>query len=152
MINDATEIMTTLNKTASEVMIEVGVNACTDVTGYGLLGHLLEMCKGSKTSANINYSSIQFINGATELASDGIIPGGTKRNLNHVKDSISFAANIDSVQQHLLADAQTSGGLLISVSKDKVPELQTKLTNSNCFNVEIGAIEQLDNKHYIKVS
>ena len=152
MINDATKIMTTLNKTASEVMIEVGVNACTDVTGYGLLGHLLEMCKGSKTSANINYSSIQFINGATELASDGIIPGGTKRNLSHVKDSISFAANIDSVQQHLLADAQTSGGLLISVSKDKVSELQTKLTNLNCFNVEIGAIEQLDNKHYIKVS
>ena len=152
IIKDATEVMTTLNKTASEAMIEVGVNACTDVTGFGLLGHLLEMCKGSKVSANINYDSIQFIDGAIELASNGIIPGGTKRNLNYIKDHICFSGNLDGVKKHLLADAQTSGGLLISVSKDKASELQSKLTSLNCFNMEIGSIEELDNKHYIKVS
>ena len=152
IINDATEIMTTLNKTAAEAMTKIGVNACTDVTGYGLLGHLLEMCKGSKVSANIKFDSIEFIDGAVEFASNGIIPGGTKRNLLYVQNSINFSDHLDETQKHLLADAQTSGGLLISVSKDKATKLKSALSHLNCFNIEIGSIESLNNNRHIRVS
>ena len=82
-------VMTELNKTASEVMMEIGINSCTDVTGYGLLGHLLEMCKGSKVSAEIDYSELTLIDGVLELAKNGFIPAGTKNNLNFLQKSLS---------------------------------------------------------------
>ena len=153
IIKNAVDIMTTLNKTASEVMVEIGVNACTDVTGYGLLGHLLEMCKGSKVSANIAFNSIDFIDGATKFASEKIIPGGTKKNLQYVQDSIIFSDKLGSAEKYLLADAQTSGGLLISVPNGKVDQLKSKLTDANCFYMEIGSIvDAADGKNYIRVS
>ena len=151
MIDDSVEIMTTLNKTASEIMTKVGVNACTDITGYGLLGHLLEMCKGSKLSAEIEFNKIEFIDGAVEAAYDGIIPGGTKRNLSFIKDNINFSSEIDKSKQHLLADAQTSGGLLISVPKNKVKELESKLIASGCSAMDIGTIGTLNKEEFIRV-
>jgi len=151
MIDDSVEIMTTLNKTASEIMTKVGVNACTDITGYGLLGHLLEMCKGSKLSAEIEFNKIEFIDGAVEAAYDGIIPGGTKRNLSFIKDNIKFSSEIDESKQHLLADAQTSGGLLISVPKNKVKELESKLIASGCSAMDIGTIGTLNKEEFIRV-
>jgi len=152
MISNAVKIMTTLNKTASEIMNEVGVNACTDITGYGLLGHLLEMCKGSGVSANINFNKIDFIHGAIECASDGIIPGGTKKNLSFIKDSITFSNELDETKQYLLADAQTSGGLLISVSNNKVSKLESKLISAGCLAMNIGTVCELRDKNYIRVS
>ncbi len=119
----AIETMRTLNKSAAEAMAEVGVNACTDITGYGLLGHLLEMCKGSNVSATIEFDSMPFMNGVFELAQDGVIPGGTKRNLEFVENDIIPAEHLAKFQLHMLADAQTSGGLLISVSPNKVESL-----------------------------
>ena len=151
MIDDSVEIMTTLNKTASEIMTKVGANACTDITGYGLLGHLLEMCKGSKLSAEIEFNKIEFINGAVEAAYNGVIPGGTKRNLSFIKDNIKFSSEIDESKQHLLADAQTSGGLLISVQKNKVKELESKLIASGCAAMDIGTIGTLNKEKFIKV-
>ena len=151
MIDDSVEIMTTLNKTASEIMTQVGVNACTDITGYGLLGHLLEMCKGSKLSAEIEFDKIKFIDGAIEAASDGIIPGGTKKNLSFIRDSIKFSSNINETKQHLLADAQTSGGLLISVPENKVQELESKLIASGCFSMNIGTVNTVSNEKFIRV-
>ncbi len=150
MISDAVEVMTTLNRNASNIMMEVGVNACTDVTGYGLLGHLLEMTKGSNVSAAVNFNSVNFIDGSKELAYDGVVPGGTKRNFDYVKDSISFSKGIDQTQKYLLADAQTSGGLLISVSKDKIDELDSKLTDGGCSSMKIGEIKEY-NDHRIEV-
>ena len=152
MIKNAVKIMTTLNKTASEVANEVGVNACTDITGYGLLGHLLEMCKGSKVSANIEFDKIKFIDGAIDAASNGIIPGGTKRNLSFIKNSIMFSDKLNEIDQHLLADAQTSGGLLISVSNEKVSELESKLIENGCSAMNIGTIDDFENEKYIRVS
>jgi len=152
MINDAIKIMTTLNRTASEVSRQVGVNACTDITGYGLLGHLLEMCKGSKVSANIQFNKIEFIDGAVGCASNGIIPGGTKRNLSFIKNSIIFSDELNEIEQHLLADAQTSGGLLISVSNEKASELESKLTENGCFAMNIGTIDNFKDENYIQVS
>ena len=151
MIDDSVEIMTTLNKTAAEIMVQVGVSACTDVTGYGLLGHLLEMCKGAKLSAEIEFDKIEFIDGAIDAASNGIVPGGTKRNLNFIRDNINFSRTIDETKQHLLADAQTSGGLLISVPENKVQELESKLTESECFAMNIGKIGTVSNEEFIRV-
>ena len=151
MIDDSVEIMTTLNKTAAEIMVQVGVSACTDVTGYGLLGHLLEMCKGSKLSAEIEFDKIEFIEGAIDAASNGIVPGGTKRNLDFIRDNINFSRTIDETKQHLLADAQTSGGLLISVPEKKVQELESKLTKSECFVMNIGKIGIVSNEEFIRV-
>ena len=152
MINDAVKIMTTLNKTASEIMNEVGVNACTDITGYGLLGHLLEMCKGSGTSAHIEFNKIDFIDGSIECASNGVIPGGTKRNYDFVKKFINFSENLNQTKKYLLADAQTSGGLLISVSNSKYNKLNDMLLASNCSSMKIGEIKKLEeNNKYITV-
>ena len=152
MINDAVETMTMLNKDASEIMVDVGVNACTDITGFGLLGHLLEMCKGSNVTADINFDSIDFIDGAKKLANNGIIPGGTKRNFEYVKKSIEFSNTLDECQKYLLADAQTSGGLLISVSKENFDELNSKLLNVGCKSMNIGRIKAFNGSNYIKVS
>ena len=152
MINDAIDIMTTLNKTASEIMVEVGVNSCTDITGFGLLGHLLEMCKGSDVCAEIKFDAITFIDGSVEAAESNIIPGGTKRNLSFIEKDIKFSNNINRTKQLLLADAQTSGGLLISVPNSKKEELKTKLLDSNCNVMEIGHMTENNDRKFIEVS
>ena len=152
MINDAIDTMTTLNKTASEIMIDVGVNSCTDITGFGLLGHLLEMCKGSDVCAEIKFDAIKFIDGSVEAAESNIIPGGTKRNLSFIEKHIKFSDNINRTQQLLLADAQTSGGLLISVPNSKKEELKTKLLDSNCNVMEIGHMTEINDRKFIEVS
>ena len=151
MIDKAISVMTHLNKDASEAMMDAGVNACTDVTGYGLLGHLLEMCKGSKLSANIHFDSIKFIDGSKELAVDGIIPGGTKRNYDFIKDKVNFSDNLEIYQRYLLADAQTSGGLLISIPEEKFDNLNSSLSDAKYGCVKIGSFKSLSSDHYIKV-
>ena len=124
------ETMSALNKTAAEAMQEVGVHACTDITGFGLLGHLLEMMKGSSTSAEIDISAIPFLPGAAKLAGSGIVPGGTRDNRDYTNPFIEYSDSISEVQQLLLNDAQTSGGLLISVAQEKVGELLKLLEDS----------------------
>ena len=151
MINDAINTMTTLNKTASEIMVDIGVNACTDITGYGLLGHLVEMCKGSELCADIKFDTIKFIDGSIKAAYDNIIPAGTKRNLSFIEKHIKFSDNIDKTKQLLLADAQTSGGLLISVPKSKEKKLQAKLLDANCNAMKIGYMTDIKS-NFIKVS
>ena len=131
IMEEAVNVMTNLNSGATIAMNAVGVNACTDITGYGLLGHLLEMCKGSNVSVTLEFNEIPLIQGVYELAQKGFIPGGTKRNLDYVSSQVNFSKNISQEQQYLLADAQTSGGLLISVAKEKAEDLQKTLTKNN---------------------
>jgi selenide,water dikinase len=131
IMEEAINVMTNLNSGATIAMNAVGVNACTDITGYGLLGHLLEMCKGSNVSVTLEFNEIPLIQGVYELAQKGFIPGGTKRNLDYVSSQVNFSKNISQEQQYLLADAQTSGGLLISVAKEKAEDLQKTLTENN---------------------
>ena len=126
--------MTHLNDGAAEAMNEVGINACTDVTGYGLLGHLMEMCQASKVSAIIEFNKLPLIQGAFELAQKGFIPGGTKNNLDFVLSDVDFSNDISKEQMYLMADAQTSGGLLISVQKDKAESLQNILKEKKCLS------------------
>ena len=131
IMEEAVNVMTNLNSGATIAMNAVGVNACTDITGYGLLGHLLEMCKGNNVSVTLEFNEIPLIQGVYELAQKGFIPGGTKRNLEYVSSQVNFSENISQEQQYLLADAQTSGGLLISVAKEKAEDLQKMLTENN---------------------
>ncbi len=122
IINDALQVMVTLNKSAAEVMNGLEVHAATDVTGYGLLGHLSEMCRGSNVSAEIYSSDIPLINGTTELAERAFIPGGTKRNFKTSEKYTAFSESMSEIEKILLADAQTSGGLLISLSENQANE------------------------------
>jgi selenide,water dikinase len=141
IIEEAVHVMTHLNKGAAEAMNDIGVNSCTDITGYGLLGHLLEMCKASNVSAIIDFNTLPLIQGAFELAQQDFIPGGTKKNLEFISRT-SFSKNIAQEEQFLMADSQTSGGLLISVPLDKAKPLQNLLNENNCItNTIIGKIQ-----------
>lgn len=114
-IKRVTEVMATLNKEAAEVMNNYNVHACTDVTGFGLLGHLTEMATESHQAITIKQADIPLLPRVRELAESGNIPGGSKNNLKHVKSSVHFDARFDEIDQLILADAVTSGGLLMSV-------------------------------------
>ena len=137
IMEEAVNVMTNLNSGAAIAMNAVGVNACTDITGYGLLGHLLEMCKGSNVSVTLEFNEIPLIQGVYELAQKGFIPGGTKRNLDYVSPKVNFSKNMSQEQKYLLADAQTSGGLLISVLQEKADELVEILNINNCLTSSI---------------
>jgi selenide,water dikinase len=115
VIESAVKSMKMLNKKASETLQEFDPNAVTDVTGFGLVGHLIEICKNSQVSANINFSQINFLPGVIDLANEGIIPGGTKRNLDYAEKFAHFSESLSPTQKLLACDAQTSGGLLISL-------------------------------------
>ena len=123
------------------------IHACTDITGYGLLGHLLEICLGSDLSAEIYYNDIPFIDSAKELAQDNIIPGGTRKNLSYVEESIQFADSILDYQKLMIADAQTSGGLLISIPEKDSQKFIEKLKNEGCLSYNIiGTIKNKKHK------
>ena len=119
----ATTSMITLNRSAAEAAQEVGVHAMTDVTGYGLLGHLMELSKASGLAATINYGALPFMPQVAQLAAEGIIPGGTKRNLKHVRDALENVGDLSETQLLMAADAQTSGGMLIAVATGKAEAL-----------------------------
>lgn len=128
-INEAITVMSTLNKNAAEAMIKVGVNACTDVTGFGFLGHLHEMIKASGVGAKIVISDIPVMQEAWDLINyeSGVVPGGTVRNLEFLKENIVVAPDISQSELLVLADAQTSGGLLMSVDEKKLSQLMEGL-------------------------
>ncbi len=131
IIEEAVNSMCRLNKDAAEAINQIGVNACTDITGYGLLGHLHEMCTASEVSAVLEFNDMPLISGVFELAQKGFIPGGSKKNLNHVLPIVDFADSISEEQKLILADAQTSGGLLISLPADRAEALQNTLEEKN---------------------
>jgi selenide,water dikinase len=116
----ATASMVRLNRSGAEVAREYGIRALTDVTGFGLLGHLSEMCRASKVCADLWFDSLPFLPGAVELARQGVAPGGTRRNLEFVEPWTAFAEALEPWQRLLCADAQTSGGLVLCVPPDRI--------------------------------
>jgi selenide,water dikinase len=130
VLDDAVEVMSALNAEASRVMIDVGVHACTDITGFGLLGHLRTVLEPSRVAAVVHYEAVPLLRGAWDLAAQGVAPGGTGRNVESVADVTAWPDGLDDVWTVLLCDAQTSGGLLISVSPDKSEQLLTGLTDA----------------------
>ncbi len=111
-----TRLMAELNRTAAQVMADFPVHACTDVTGFGLLGHLAEMVEGSGKSVRIAAGDVPIFPEAVELASMGLIPAGAYKNRDFRKHMVSFAPDVPLALQDILFDPQTSGGLLISVA------------------------------------
>lgn len=124
---EALRVMSTLNKDAAEVMVAVGVDACTDITGFGLLGHLHEMAAGSQVGARISLKVIPVLPEAWKLVKDGICPGGTKRNREALQGQVTWARETTEEEQLMLCDAQTSGGLLIAVPKERSAQLVERL-------------------------
>ena len=123
VVEAAVRSMTTLNRAASEAMLQVQAHAATDVTGYGLLGHLHEMARASRLEAHVTASAVPLLPGVRELATAGHVPGGTRRNLADLEHALVWEDDVDGVTRVLLGDAQTSGGLLIAVAPSRVDEL-----------------------------
>jgi len=126
-----TELMATLNKDAAEAVAEVGANACTDITGFGLLGHGLEMAKASNVGIKIDTRKVPVIHEAKTFASMGLVPGGSYTNQRFCSKHLEVDSSVDPILLDIMSDPQTSGGLLISVPKDKAPSLVQKLTERN---------------------
>ncbi len=151
-INAAVKIMVTLNDWAAELMVKYGAHSATDITGFGLLGHLSEMCRASGVSAEVDFNKLQFITGAHKLAEEGIIPGGTKRNLDYVSEFSYFSENLTDTQRLMVADAQTSGGLLIAFGRDKADDFISEYNSDSklkAFNIG-RVINQKDRLLYIR--
>lgn len=115
--SEAVRVMSALNKEASAAMIETGVGAATDVTGFGLVGHLLQML-GTELAAELSWGAIPVLEEAIELAAKDVIPGGSRRNL-QAMGSLVDAPALDDARRAVLFDAQTSGGLLIAVTEER---------------------------------
>ena len=124
---EAAELMATLNRAAAEAMLKVGAHACTDVTGFGLLGHLREMTAGSGVDVTLHAHTVPTLPAAWTLAGADVVPGGTLNNLAHVGPHVTFSPGVSRVAQLILSDAQTSGGLLISLAGDRADDLLAAL-------------------------
>jgi len=148
-IRRVTAVMAALNKTAAEIMEPYQVHACTDVTGFGLLGHTLEMAKGSGAGIRIMKSAVPVLERVRELAELGVIPGGTKNNFDHVKDSVDFPAGMDQYDKWILSDAVTSGGLLIAVEGSQADALLQELLAAG---LEAGRIGEVVSEHGGRIS
>jgi selenide,water dikinase len=122
--------MSTLNRKASEVMQEIGVNACTDITGFGLLGHAVEMVEGTEVGMIIYADSVPIFPEVRKLAERGMIPGGLYRNRDYRKSFVEIKPDVNGLLADILFDPQTSGGLLMSVPRAKAARLLKKLQQS----------------------
>ncbi|MNN05924.1 Selenide, water dikinase [compost metagenome] len=142
-IERVTTVMSTLNKKAAETMEPFQVHACTDVTGFGLMGHALEMAKGSGVGIVIHKNEVPVLPRVRELAEKGNVPGGTKNNFAHVENDIDFPDAMDQIDRWILCDAVTSGGLLISVEASQSEELLQKLIHAGVEASLIGEVTEL---------
>ena len=151
VIRAAVESMSALNELASKIMVELGVKTATDVSGFGLLGHLNEICEASKVSAEIKYDDLPLLPGVNKLASDGIISKGTKRNLSFAESFTQFLEDRTKIEKLITSDAQTSGGLLISLPPDSAKMFIKKFNERSPIKAqEIGnIIKQKTNTIYV---
>jgi selenide,water dikinase len=145
VVDEAIRVMAVLNRAASEAMMAVGVRAATDVTGYGLLGHLHEIVAASAVGAHVSASAVPMLDGARDLAGSGAVAGGTARNLEWLADKVRWAPEVDEVTRILLADAQTSGGLLLAVAPARADALEAALRDRGVETIaRIGSISARD--------
>ena len=140
VLEDAVETMRLLNLSASRAMVAAGVNACTDVTGFGLLGHLRAMLEASGVGARVKAEAVPQIDGAWELVQEGVSPGGTGRNLESVDPVTEWGPGVDDAMKLLLSDAQTSGGLLISVAPQGLDGLLERLDAEGLRAATVGEV------------
>jgi selenide,water dikinase len=151
-IESIVKSMSALNRTASELMVEVGVNAGTDVTGFGLLGHACEMIESADVGMVIDSAAVPYFPGAKKLAEMGMIPGGLHRNRDFRKHMVDIDNNVPQYLQDILYDPQTSGGLLIAVPEEKAPKLLEKLHKKGVSEAVIIGKVVAENKGRIQVN
>lgn len=148
-IEEFTKSMATLNKRACEIMLDVGVSTATDITGFGLIGHLYEVLSASKVCARLFSQQVPFFEDAISLADMAIVPGGTIANSKSFAPYIKWGKSVSDTTRILMNDAQTSGGLLIFVPADKKEMLVKALNKENILAAHIGDVfpeELKDNK------
>ena len=129
VVTGAVAWMTTLNRAAAEAMVRHGAHACTDVTGFGLLGHLREMAAASGLAATVQAHAVPILEGARAAVEAGHVPGGTRRNLDDTAPHVAWGID-DPVTRTLLADAQTSGGLLVALPRGAAEALVAELAET----------------------
>lgn len=144
-------VMSALNRDAAEVMERFPVNACTDITGFGLLGHLMEMCRASGVDAEILAEEVPVIEKAREFIVAGVVPGGTANNIDFVADSVDWEDNVSRTDRTLLCDAQTSGGLLISIPEKSAENLLTSLHDGDIQEARVVGTIKKEGKGTISV-
>jgi selenide,water dikinase len=137
-VNAAVGSMVTLNRTASEVMRRLPVHACSDVTGFGLLGHAYEMASGSDVTLSIDAAALPVLHGARELAERGFLTGGCGRNRDFLSDKVTVAALVPGAVVELAFDPQTSGGLLIALPQEHAADLLGALRSAGVEAVLVG--------------
>ena len=145
----APESMMKLNKVGSKLSEMKGITAMTDVTGFGLLGHLLEVCEGSHVSAELEFDKIPVFEPVKYYISEGCIPGGTKRNWESYKGRVELPEN--EFIKNVLCDAQTSGGLLIAVKKENVNSVISILKEDGLYSTPIGKLKEYKGGKYVVV-
>jgi selenide,water dikinase len=130
-VKEAIEWMSRLNKTAGQLATEFNLRGGTDITGFGFLGHGMEMADASGVSLHIEYSKLPFLRGARGYAEKGIFPGGAFDNKAHFGKGVIFAKTIDEPAEMLLFDPQTSGGLLLGVPQEKLDSFRKRVEELN---------------------
>ncbi len=139
-LQEAVRAMRALNRTAAEVMVEVGVHACTDVTGFGLLGHLHELSEASGVSAHISLGRVPALPRVWDLARHDAVPGGSRNNHRFLMEHVAWGDGIKPEEQVVLCDAQTSGGLLMAVPPRRRAHLVRALEERGLSGWEIGSL------------
>ncbi|HEV7766350.1 MAG TPA: selenide, water dikinase SelD [Thermoanaerobaculia bacterium] len=137
-LDEAIRWMTTLNRDVAKAMVDAGASAATDVTGYGLIGHLLEMCEGSGTGAELHAYAVPVLAGAREELVRGFRSGGTMRNVKAFRNRVRLSASESELT--LMCDAQTSGGLLIAIAPERARALEAGLNEGGLFYAKVGAM------------
>jgi len=146
-IKKAIQVMTALNDKACQVMIEVGATACTDVTGFGLLGHMIEMAEASNVTIEVELSLVPIIDGVIDLAKMGIVPAGARENLKYIESKVKWSKNVNEVYRDILADPQTAGGLLIAVDSHRSRDLISGLQAAGVEGYIIGQALEFTGKY-----
>lgn len=147
---EALEAMNTLNKSASDAAVQVGVSAVTDITGFGLLGHAHEMAAGSGVTLRIQAEKVPVIPGILQYAAMGLLPAGLYANRKYLADKVAFAENIREELADVLFDPQTSGGLLISCPEERAEAMMEELKNNGVkWASIIGRVEEKSGKDII---
>ncbi len=142
-LQHVSETMAELNKTAAEQLSGLSPNAVTDVTGFGLLGHAYEMATGSNVSIQIDYNNVPILPGTVELAEQGYIPGGSKANHRWIAESVKYE-NLTELEQFILCDAVTSGGLLISLPEHEANEYVSRMNGKGKSAHIVGHVNEKD--------
>jgi len=130
--------MSRLNRDAARSAVAIGAHAMTDITGYGLIGHALEMAQASHVTLEFDVAAFEWLPGASRLAQEDVFPGGMERNREFLASEVTFSSNIPEYLQYLLYDPETSGGLLIAVAEANAEEFSRRLSDIGASAKAVG--------------